>query len=164
MPVDLALEGAASVDKALGRALAKSARALLAAAGMRRRELSLVLTDDRHIRELNQQWRGEDKPTDVLSFAMDEAADLDGPDVPTIVGGPVGPLGDIVISLETAARDAAELGRPRDELATFLLVHGFCHLLGHDHGEPEEARRMRAEEDRLLAVVAPGQTRPPTPY
>ena len=50
------------------------------------------------------------------------------------------------------------------EEVTFLLVHGFCHLLGHDHGEPEEAARMRAEEDRLLALVAPDLRRPPTPY
>lgn len=163
MPVDLALEGQAEGEGALGRALAKSARALLAAAGLKRRALSLVLTDDAHIRQLNRDWRGEDKATDVLSFPMDEAVD---PDVPVIRGGPAasGPLGDIVISLETTARDAAALGEPREALATFLLVHGFCHLLGHDHGEPEEAARMRAEEDRLLTIVAPGQARPPTPY
>ncbi|MFO0750922.1 MAG: rRNA maturation RNase YbeY [Myxococcota bacterium] len=165
MAVDLALEGAAAAEKALGKVLAKDARALLKAAGMARRELSLVLTDDLHIRELNREWRGEDKATDVLSFPMDEASD---DDVPVIVGGGPGaatsPLGDIVISLETTAVEAAAVGFERDVMAAFLLVHGFCHLLGHDHAEPGEAAAMRAEEDRLFALVRPGVARPPTPY
>lgn len=161
MPVDAYGEGLAETEDALLDLLVDAAERLLVAAGRGDRELSLVLTDDAHIRELNATWRGEDKATDVLSFAMDDGdalGDLDGPD------GPDAPLGDIVISVETAARDAAALGRPRDELAVFLLVHGLCHLLGHDHGEPEEAAAMRAEEDRLLAAVAPDVARPPTPY
>jgi probable rRNA maturation factor len=166
--VAVSYEGRAAREKALGRLLAKVARALLADAEMTRRELSLVLSDDDHMRVLNFDYRGEDKATDVLSFPMDEGAG----DVPVILdrgrgrgrGAPPEPLGDIVLSVETVAREAELAGLSRDAMATFLVIHGFCHLRGHDHGAPEEAAAMRAEEDRLLALVLPGQTRPDTPY
>ena len=106
---------------------------------------------------LNQQWRQVDGPTDVLSFPMDEG------DCPASMEDHP-PLGDIVISLETAARQADGRGHTTLDEVRFLLIHGLCHLLGHDHGEPEEAEEMRAEETRLLAVIAPGQRRPETPY
>jgi len=156
MAVDLALEGLAATDVSLGKLITKAARALLDAVKMKQRALSVVLTDDAHIQALNAQWRDEDKPTDVLSFPV-EAVD----------GMPVfarAPLGDIVISVEYTRREAALIGHTLEAHATFLLVHGFCHLLGHDHLEPAEAQAMRAEEDRLLAIVAPGRARPPTPY
>jgi probable rRNA maturation factor len=152
----VSLEGSAESDRALARRLTAEARALVAALDLKRRELSLLLTDDAHIRELNRHWRDEDKATDVLSFPMDEPG-----------GDPskeLGPLGDIALSLETAARDAEAIGWARDDLASFLLVHAFCHLLGHDHGEPEEAAAMKLEEDRLFAITRPGLARPPTPY
>lgn len=118
-------------------------------------ESSLVLTDDAEIRELNRQWRGLDEPTDVLSFALQEAEDADfTPDL----------LGDIVVSVETAARMVgsgehqsrvcAELGQTvpwglREEVL-FLSVHGLLHLLGHDHAEPDEEAEMKSEERRLF--------------
>ncbi|MCB9732483.1 MAG: rRNA maturation RNase YbeY [Deltaproteobacteria bacterium] len=156
--VDVILEGAAEAHEALGERLAAVAEALLVAEGLEDRELSLVLTDDENIRELNSEWRGEDKPTDVLSFPMDEGEEVVGPEEG------LAPLGDIVISVETAAIEAGKTELDLDGMAVFLLVHGFCHLLGHDHGEPEEAAAMREAEDRLLAAVAPGLKRPPTPY
>src|SRR5690606_19522069 len=116
--------------------------------GMQARALSLLLTDDAHIRALNAQYRDEDKPTDVLSFPMDEGEALIGP-----ADDEASPLGDVVISVETAGRQADEVGMDREGMARFLLVHGYCHLLGHDHGEPDEAAAMRAEEDRLWAAV-----------
>ncbi|TNF33437.1 MAG: rRNA maturation RNase YbeY [Deltaproteobacteria bacterium] len=158
MAVDAYAEGAAEAEDALVEQLAELGDALLAEVGMAERELSLVLTDDATIRALNAEWRGEDKATDVLSFAMDEGEDIIYPE------GEAPPLGDVVISVEYTAAEADKIGMPRDDLAAFLLIHGFCHLLGHDHGEPEEAAAMRAEEDRLLAAVAPHVTRPPTPY
>jgi len=156
MTVSLTFEGGAEGETALGRRLQREARLLLKDVGLVRREVSLVLTDDLHIRALNRTWRGEDKATDVLSFPMDE------PDVERRPKS--GPLGDIVLSIETTALEAAAIGWERDAFATFLLVHGFCHLLGHDHGEADEAAAMKADEDRFFALVAPGVARPPTPY
>ncbi len=157
MTVLLSLEGAAETETTLGKRLVAEARALLKSLQLVRREVSLVLTDDAHIRVLNAQWRDEDKATDVLSFPMDELT-------PGDKIAKSGPLGDIVLSLETTAREAQAIGWQRDAFATFLLVHGFCHLLGHDHGDPDEAAAMKAAEDALFAIVAPGSTRPPTPY
>lgn len=112
-------------------------------------ELSLVLCDDAFIRALNRQWRGIDSATDVLSFAMGEGEDSD---LNTQI------LGDIVISLDTAARQAAELGHGVPEEMRVLLVHGFLHLLGYDHIEPDDAAEMAEAEARLLAMLgaAPG--------
>lgn len=118
-------------------------------------EASVVLTDDAEVHELNRQWRGIDRATDVLSFALSEAEDA---------SVHPGVLGDIVVSLDTAARQATELthaervygepGHPwgfREEVL-FLVVHGLLHLLGHDHAEPEEAALMQAEERRLFLI------------
>jgi probable rRNA maturation factor len=103
-----------------------------------RRELSVVITTDAEIRKLNRTWRQKDKPTDVLSFGQ-------APDS--------GVLGDVVISLDTARRQAAEGKRAlTDELAR-LLAHGVLHLLGHDHEEPADARRMARAEVKLLGSI-----------
>ena len=153
-PVDVLWEHPRDLDQGLIEEVARVAEALRAAVGAANRDLCVALVDDAEIRRLNEQWRGEDKPTDVLSFPVD----AEGPE------GPVVPLGDIAISLDTCARQAETHGWSLAEELTFLLVHSVCHLLGHDHAELEEAARMRAEEDRLLARVAPGQRRPPTPY
>jgi probable rRNA maturation factor len=158
MAVAVMLEGGAGREAALRKAVQADARALLAAASLRQRELSVLLTDDPSIRALNREWRDEDKATDVLSFPQDEHAPED-PRRPKR-----GPLGDIAISLETAAREAEAVGLTREAMVRFLLVHGFCHLLGHDHAEPDEAARMRADEDRFLAALDPDAQRPPTPY
>ena len=102
------------------------------------RELSILLTTDHAIRELNKTWRQQDQPTDVLSFPAQAGTGL---------------LGDVVISLDTARRQAAERSKPlSDELAR-LLAHGLLHLLGHDHEQPADARRMAAAELDLLGSV-----------
>ncbi len=104
-------------------------------------ELSLLLTDDAHIRVLNRQWRDQDKPTNVLSFpAADEDDDEPGP-----------LLGDVVVAHETTAREAAEEGKTFDDHFTHLLVHGLLHLFGYDHIEDEEAEEMEAFETEILA-------------
>ena len=131
--------------------------ALLEAVGASHRTLSVVLTDDTSIQALNRQWREIDAPTDVLSFPMDEG------ETPTHLHLPA-PLGDIVISVETAARQAPAHDYRFEDEVRFLLVHGLCHLLGHDHAEAEEAARMRQEEARLLETLCSGQRRPETPY
>lgn len=97
------------------------------------------------MRVLNREWRGKDRPTDVLSFAQQE-----GPG-----GAPDGLLGDVVISLDTACRQAAERGSRVGPEADRLLIHGVLHLLGYDHECSEtEARRMQRRERALARVLA----------
>jgi len=108
----------------LRRVLADAARALRV-----RGEVALVLTGDRAVRTLNARYRGKDKPTDVLSFP--------GP------GGEVG-LGDIVISVDTAARNAKEYGRTLPQELDILALHGFLHVLGYDH-EADDGAMDRLE-------------------
>lgn len=120
-------------------------RAVLAHAGEPPEvEVSLLLTTDAQIQELNRAFRGLDEPTDVLSFAAREG---DAFVVPAVVA-PY--LGDIAISLPAARRQAAEAGHSvRDELA-LLVVHGCLHLLGHDHATPEEEAAMWALQGEIL--------------
>lgn len=121
-------------------ALRRRARMILKAIGESRSELSVALVDDSEIKELNGQWRNKNRPTDVLSFSLIEGdhADWRG-----------GMLGDVVISVETAAVQAKERHRSLDETVGRLLVHGVLHLIGHDHEEDDEAREMAAEERRV---------------
>jgi len=108
-------------------------------------ELSIVFSDDAHIRSLNADWRGKDKPTNVLSF----------PAFPFVMGGPLPPmLGDIVLAAETVAREAALEGKPVDNHITHLVIHGLLHLLGHDHETDAEAEAMEAIERAALARLA----------
>jgi probable rRNA maturation factor len=121
------------------RTVQRRAERLITALELSSTELSIVLSDDLFIRDLNRQYRDMDKPTDVLSFPMNENG----------IAFPSGMLGDVVISVETAARQANERGcKPIDEV-TALLIHGILHLTGHDHHTPEEQDRMNAETARL---------------
>lgn len=105
-------------------------------------EVSLVFTDDGSIRAVNAEWRGQDKPTNVLSF----------PAFPLTPGGMPGPmLGDIVFAEETLTREAADLGKAFDDHLAHLMVHGFLHLFGYDHMDDEEAEKMEGLETRILA-------------
>ncbi|MCD2174502.1 rRNA maturation RNase YbeY [Rhizobium sp. C4] len=104
-------------------------------------ELSLLFTNDASIREINAEWREQDKPTNVLSF----------PAYPLEPGGMPGPmLGDIIFAYETVAREAAELEKPFEAHLSHLLVHGFLHLFGYDHMNDEEATIMEGLETRIL--------------
>jgi rRNA maturation RNase YbeY len=139
MPVVVA-RGRGPRAAALATRLGRQAGRLLRALRLEDAELSLLLVSDRTIRTLNRRWRGRDRPTDVLSFAQQEGAG----------GAPEGLLGDVVISVDTAARQAAarraSLGREGER----LLIHGVLHLLGYDHERsPAEARRMRRRERAL---------------
>jgi len=125
-------------------------------------ELSILLTDDSTIQALNREWRGKDRPTDVLSFSQVEvpqgAAVTRGTtprgravDPASLGRRPV--LGDIVISLDTAERQAPRYGHSLEAELERLLVHGVLHLLGHEHvnGGPQ-SRIMKQEEARLLGL------------
>lgn len=106
-------------------------------------EVSLVFTSDGHVQALNHQWRGLDKPTNVLSFAANEGA------------GPVTPvLGDIIVAYETIAREADEQAKSFDDHLTHLIIHGFLHLLGYDHINDEDAQAMEYLETLMLASLA----------
>lgn len=122
----------------------KRARKVMSLLGHGRSELSISLVDDVQIRELNRDHRGKDRATDVLSFSLVEGdhADFRG-----------NLLGDVVISLDTARRQARERHRSLDEETARLMIHGVLHLLGHDHEEDDEYQRMRAEERRLSVVL-----------
>lgn len=123
------------------------AERMLEALGLPDAELSVLLVDDARIRALNSRFRGKDTATDVLSWPMDDGA----------AAGDV-LLGDVAISLDTAARQARGRRRPLLEEVRFLLAHGLLHLIGHDHADPEEKRVMVRETRRLVAAsrrVAP---------
>ncbi len=117
---------------------------LLTAIGESGSELSVVLVDDPEISALNKRWRSRPQATDVLSFSQLALPVDDGPSQ-----HPSGLLGDIVISVETAAKQAEERHRGLDETITRLLIHGLLHLVGHDHVDDDDATRMSAEERRL---------------
>jgi probable rRNA maturation factor len=126
-----------TVDRRLLRA---RARRLLAELCQERSELSVALVDDAEMARLNASWRGVQAPTDVLAFSLLEGAQ----------SGWRGPLlGDVVIGVETAARQARRARRRLDDELARLLIHGTLHLLGYDHERAAETRVMRAEERRL---------------
>lgn len=114
-------------------------------------EVSISLVDDEHIRELNLTYRQKDSSTDVLSFPLLEEDEEqwmeEGEDDPELL------LGDIVISLETAVKQAEEYGHTLERELAFLTVHGMLHLLGHDHYEEDETILMRSKEKEAMAVL-----------
>lgn len=113
-------------------------------------EVDVTIVDDEEIHELNRQYRGMDKPTDVLSFALDEGEE----DEPELIGGPEEHLyGDIIISAETALRQAEEYGHGLEREMTYLAVHGMFHLLGYDHMTEEDKAEMRAKEEEALRAI-----------
>ena len=116
--------------------------------GRPRASLSVVLADDRLVRELNRDFRESDQATDVLSFSFADAAALADPGARLF-------LGEIYISVDTARRQARAARRPYTREVAHLTLHGLLHLLGHDHAKAAQGRRMRAEERRLLRALGP---------
>jgi probable rRNA maturation factor len=156
MAVDVRVEGGAAASAGELARLEHDAQALLDALGLGEAELSVVLCDDAFIQPLNRDWRRVDAPTDVLSFPQ-EVADAPGvfavPGVRRGAPPPPAVLGDVVISLQSAARQAAELGHAADVEVRVLLVHGLLHLVGHDHHHDDQIARMRIEEVQLLRAL-----------
>ncbi|MCX9146368.1 rRNA maturation RNase YbeY [Erythrobacter sp. WG] len=111
---------------------------------------SLLFTSDAEVHALNREWRGRDKPTNVLSFPMLERKELEA----LAADGPPEMLGDIALAHETCAREAAEKGVTLEAHAAHLIVHGLLHLAGHDHVESDEqAEAMERLETRILAKL-----------
>lgn len=125
------------------RALKATARELLKAVDEEGASLSLSLVNDKTIAQINREHRGKDKPTDVLSFPLE----------PDASAGPERLLGDVVISIDTARRQAADYDATLQRELYRLLIHGLLHILGHDHEEAGERRRMEAEERRLAQAI-----------
>jgi probable rRNA maturation factor len=110
-------------------------------------ELAVMLTDDTGIRTLNLNWRGIDKPTNVLSFPALQ---------PSVAGAPSDAprmLGDIAIAYETTRREADDEQRPFDHHLSHLAVHGFLHLIGYDHEKDDDAAAMETLEAEILAQL-----------
>lgn len=105
-------------------------------------ELSILLTNDEEQHELNQQWRGKDSSTNVLSFPQIEP-----------FGPVVGILGDITLARETLEREALDLDKSLPDHFTHLVVHGFLHILGYDHITDAEALQMESLETQILAAL-----------
>ena len=108
-------------------------------------EAGIVLADDDTVRTLNRHYRGQDKPTNVLSFA-----NLDDDGAPIPPGAPV-LLGDVIVAHGTAAAEAATEGKSLSDHLSHLIGHGILHLLGHDHGTDREARDMEGLEISILS-------------
>ena len=152
MPVDIDnRHPSLKVNKTL---LGKHLRSILPQFDAAKAYVSVSLTDDAEVQTLNRDYRGKDQITDVLSFALEEAQSPDGP---------LRMLGDIVISLDTAARQAADLAATLPagqtyglyEETLFLATHGLLHLLGYDHQDAEEAEEMEALEREFMAPITP---------
>jgi probable rRNA maturation factor len=170
--VAVALRCEAGRGRRYATRLRADARRLMAACGVAACELSVVIAGDDFIRALNRDFRGKDRATDVLSFSQLEEAEQaetappaarsrpagrlpGGAQAGTLAPRPGTPLGDIVISAETAERQARRLGVAPEERMRTLLLHGMLHVLGYDHERSTaEARRMFARERELAAALA----------
>lgn len=118
-------------------------------------EVSVLVTDDATLHQLNRDYRGVDAPTDVLSFGDDEDAD-EAPPHAAFVRPPDAPryLGDLAISYERVVGQAAEYGHSRARELAYLTVHGMLHLLGYDHERgADDAAAMRAREEAVMAEI-----------
>lgn len=109
-------------------------------------QLSVVLTGDEQVRQLNREFAGDDHATDVLSFSLREGE-------PFASGDDTDRLGEVIVSLEAAARQAEEAGHHVEDEVAHLLVHGVLHLLGYDHAEPSDEQKMRTHERRVLSEL-----------
>jgi len=129
------------------RKIGSAARRILKALGYEGYELTVVLADDREITRLNRQYFRRNRPTNVISFPMMD-------DSPLSLRSRI--LGDVVISAETAQRDAGEAGEKAEDEILFLMIHGILHLAGYDHeGSVAERRKMEAKEREFFEGLNP---------
>ncbi len=116
-------------------------------------ELSLLITDDATVRELNKKYRGKDKTTDVLSFALEADKRGDASAGFVMPPGEMVHLGEVIVSYPKAVEQAAERKHPVEDELALLVIHGVLHLLGYDHDKPAREREMRSMEQRVLSAV-----------
>jgi probable rRNA maturation factor len=135
----------AGAEAVIQRAVAAAAE--IADADVGEAELAVMLTDDAGIRTLNSNWRGIDKPTNVLSFPALPPTGAGGPDdAPRM-------LGDIAIAYQTTRKEADDEQKPFDHHLSHLAVHGFLHLIGYDHEKDDDAEAMEGLETEILAQL-----------
>ncbi|HLJ00794.1 MAG TPA: rRNA maturation RNase YbeY [Bradyrhizobium sp.] len=134
-------EAEATIDRAI------AAAAAFVTADVGESELAIMLTDDDGIRTLNRNWRGIDKPTNVLSFPALPPRGSREPD------GSPRMLGDIAIAFETTRREADEEQKPFTHHLSHLAIHGFLHLIGHDHEKDQDAETMESLERDILSQL-----------
>ena len=132
------------IEKNLESEILRAAEVVSKLYGVENSEVSITLTDDKTIHELNKKFRGIDRPTDVLSFALRES------DEPKILNAEFETLGDIIISVERAKLQAEEYGHSFLREMIFLEVHGLLHLLGYDHIEENDRLEMEAEQKFIM--------------
>ncbi len=142
------LQETVTVDERLASLVTMAVESALAGGAGPRVEVSVALVDDDYIHDLNRRFRGQDRPTDVLAFPMGEEEPGAGDEPGVLL------LGDVVISLPAAVRQAAEYGHGFAWEVARLAVHGTFHLLGYDHERDEDARRMQEREDAVLAALS----------
>ncbi|MDP3480996.1 MAG: pyridoxine 5'-phosphate synthase [Desulfoprunum sp.] len=148
MPVDLSINYPAATDLLSRRQIIRQTAALLEKCQVAGHTVSLRLVSDQEIRSLNKQYRQKDSATNVLSFPFADGADEN------LAGLPVKELGDIVISLDTARREAREFGQTLQHRLGWLIIHGLLHLLGYDHERSnKDEKKMQAMEHELLAYL-----------
>ena len=138
MTVELRNETEREIDEGF---LTGAALCALSGEGRPEADVFVLIVDDEAIQRLNSRYLGRDRPTDVIAFALSEAPGPDG--VPES-------LGDVVVSIETALRQAAELGEPAEREMARLVMHGVLHLLGWDDLDPDKADAMHARTEQLL--------------
>ncbi len=138
------------IDQALEDRLVAGLNAVARLHGLTEQtEVDITIVDDEEIHRLNREYRNVDRPTDVLSFALDE-----GDEEPELIDGPEEHLlGDIIISAETAVRQGEEFGHGLTREMVYLAVHGLLHLLGYDHMVEEDKVVMRAKEEEALREI-----------
>ena len=127
------------------RKIGAAARRILKALGYEGYELTVLLVDDREITRLNRRYFRRNRPTNVISFPMID-------ETPASLHSRI--LGDVVISADTARRDAEEVGKKAEEEILFLMIHGILHLAGYDHeGTKKERLHMEAEEEEIFSLL-----------
>lgn len=158
MPIDLWIDiDEAYMERVDSERIEHAVGATLARMGVEDAELSVIITSDEAVQTLNRDYRGIDAPTDVLSFAAQDENDDDlatgsAPEMPDELRAEVErQLGDVIIAFPYAERQAARFGNSAADEVLLLAVHGTLHLLGHDHGTPDEEAEMWALQEEILA-------------
>lgn len=152
--MEITIDKTVELDESLEREIERAVETIGELYDAENCEVSIILTDDARIRELNREYRGIDRPTDVLSFALHES---DEPEIIFDGEDQIDALGDIIVSVERARAQALEYGHSFRREIIFLIVHGMLHLLGYDHIEEADRLEMEAEQKFIMNELEIGR-------